>query len=88
MTLKLHNNYSNVEYVLTLSAIAVATNPDVYQLDIVMPEGADFGEYNYTLLNDSGKVIEQGILQYRPSEIETPEEYGENSNEYTVYTGE
>lgn len=86
MTLKLVNNYTNVKYTLTLSAIAVATNPDVYQLDIVMPEGADFGEYNYQLLNDDGRLVEQGILNYRPSSKPNPDEYEQN-NEYTVYKG-
>jgi len=86
MTLKLKNNYTNVEYTLTLSEIAVANNPNVYQLDIVMPSGADYGEYNYQLLNDDDRIVEHGILQYRPSSQTATDEY-DTENEYYAYKG-
>lgn len=77
MLLHLHNKYNNKEYDLPINAISVASRPDIYQFAIIMPQGADFGEYDYKLFQEEGDTapIETGLLKYRPDERENPVEY-------------
>lgn len=77
MLLRLKNRYDNREYNLTLNAINVASNPDIFQVAIVMPSSAAFGEYNYSLFATPDDTIpmETGLLKYRPDQRETPVEY-------------
>lgn len=88
MTLHLQNRYDNKEYDLTLDALWVASNPALFQVSIIMPESAAFGEYNYSLFANEGDTVpfETGLLVYRPDEREEPVEYQRDIT-YTAYEG-
>jgi len=77
MLLHLKNRYDNKEYDLSLNAISVASNPTIFQVNIIMPSSAAFGEYNYSLYANEGDTtpMETGLLKYRPDQREMPIEY-------------
>lgn len=89
MVLNLKNRYDNKEYSITLNAIDVASVPSIFQVAIVMPSEAAFGEYNYALYANAGDTIpmETGLLKYRPDERETPVEYS-GPTTFTAYENE
>lgn len=86
MLLHLQNRYDNKEYDLPLNAVSVASNPAIFQVTIVMPSSAAFGEYNYSLYANQGDTVpmETGLLKYRPDQRDTPIEYT-GSTTYTTY---
>lgn len=87
MKLHLHNRYDNTEYDFSVDSIWVAADPTVFQFNILMPEGAAFGEYNYTLTDEEGHIFETGILKYRPDERVEPVEYHQDIT-YLAYEAE
>lgn len=73
---------------MTLNAIDVASNPAIFQVAIIMPASAAFGEYNYTLWMNEGDTVpfETGLLKYRPDTRTEPVEYQKDIT-YTAYEG-
>ena len=88
MKLHLQNRFDNREYDLSLNAMSVASNPAIFQVAIIMPSTAAFGEYNYSLfLNEDDTVpYETGLLKYRPDTRTVPVEYQRDIT-YKAYEG-
>lgn len=87
MKLHLQNRFDNKEYDLTIGSIWIAVDPNIFQFNVTMPEGAAFGEYNYTLTMDEGCApFETGILKYRPDQRLEPVEYHRDIT-YLSYEG-
>lgn len=87
MILHLQNRYDNREYDLSLGAMDVATDPAIFQVAIVMPASAAFGEYNYSLFPEGCNIpFETGLLKYRPDTRPEPIEYQRDTS-YTAYEG-
>lgn len=88
MRLHLHNRYDNTEFDLSLNAMSVASNPAIFQVAIIMPSSAAFGEYNYSLYAQEGDTVpfETGLLKYRPDVRIEPVEYQKEIT-YTAYEG-
>lgn len=89
MKLHLQNRFDNKEFDISLNAMSVASNPAIFQVAIIMPSSAAFGEYNYALYVNEGDTVpyETGLLKYRPDERVMPVEYNKEIT-YTAYEAE
>ena len=77
MLLRIKNRFDNREYDVVVNTFWVSTSPTIFQVPIVMPPTAPYGEYDYAFFATPSSEVpfEIGLLKYRPDVRETPVEY-------------
>ena len=86
MRLNLFNTLTKVSYdIENLSDLQ--SNSINYAFDVVLPEGIDNGEYNFSLFNDEETLVATGLLQIGSYEAPKTAYTAQTINGYTQYEG-